>query len=181
MWGSGIKCSLLELDLKNCTSPKDKNFRIVVLSQPSPTKSFLSGIILGFSNSCPRCLSLETTLHIICHCPWAKEFWLSLPKTRSLEFFSLDLQAWRGVNLTKHQLSNPSSIPWLFIFAQGIWQLWLAQNRRIFAPPSDSLNHLLHKTLNLSSEFFHIISPRKIKTSTCVKYIAWQPLSLLHH
>ena len=99
-----------------------------------PTRSFLSCIILGFPNSCPWCLSPKTTLHIIRDCPWAKEFWLSLPKTRSL-FFSLDLQAWVVVNLTKQKLSNPSSILWPFIFAQGIWQLWLAQNKRIFAPP----------------------------------------------
>ena len=79
------------------------------------------------------------------------------------------------VNITKHQLSRPSSIPWHFIFAQGIWQLWLARNKKIFSPPSDSLNHLLHKTLNLALEFFFVISLGKTKTSTCVKYIAWQP------
>ena len=41
--------------------------------------------------------------------------------------------------------------------------------------PSDTLNHLLHKTLNLASEFFHIIHPDKVKTPTCVKYRAWHP------
>ena len=35
-WGSGIKCSLLELDLDNCMSPKDKNFHMEMLFQPSP-------------------------------------------------------------------------------------------------------------------------------------------------
>ena len=63
--GSGIKCSLLELDLDNCMSPKHKNFHMEMLFQPSPHKIFfLSCIILGFPNSCPRCLSPKITLYI---------------------------------------------------------------------------------------------------------------------
>ena len=114
--GIGIKCSLLELDLKNCTSPKDKNFRIVMLSQPSPTKSFLSGIILGFPNSCPRCLSLETTLHIIAIAHGLKNFGCLLLKLDLLNFSLWIFKHGQGLtSLNTNSLTPPQSRGFLFL------------------------------------------------------------------
>ena len=63
----------------------------------------------------------------------------------------------------------------LLLLHEAYGKYGLARNKRIFCSPSDTLNRLLHKTLNHASEFFHITHPDKVKTPTCVRYIVWNP------
>ena len=54
-------------------------------------------------------------------------------------------------------------MPWNILFAYEIWQLWLSRNNRIFDPPFEILNQLMHKALHLIAEFYHLAYHRKIK------------------
>ena len=62
-------------------------------------------------------------------------------------------------------------MPWNILFAYGIWQLWLSRNNRIFNPSSETLNQLMHKTLHLAIEFYHLAYHRKTKGIKVTKII----------
>ena len=64
---------------------------------------------------------------------------------------------------------------WIILFAYGIWQLWLSRNNRIFSPPSKTLNQLMHKTLHLAVEFYHLACNKKTKGTKVTKIISWCP------
>ena len=79
--------------------------------------------------------------------------------------------------LDRHQFLPVTSnyIPWNIIFAYGIWHLWLSCKKRIFNPPSDARNQMLHRTLHLSSEYSLLIHPCKSSIPKCILNISWQP------
>ena len=52
---------------------------------------------------------------------------------------------------------------WNILFSYGIWQLFLSRNNRIFNPPFETLNQLMHKTLHIVAEFYHLAYHRKTK------------------
>ena len=52
---------------------------------------------------------------------------------------------------------------WNILFSYGIWQLFLSRNNRIFNPPFETLNQLMHKTLHIAAEFYHLAYHRKTK------------------
>ena len=60
-------------------------------------------------------------------------------------------------------------------FAYGIWQLWLSRNNRIFNPPFETVNQLMHKTLHLAAKFYHLTYSRKTKGTKVTKIISWRP------
>ena len=94
------------------------------------------------------------------------------------------MSAWHAFDYTdcsswtkRHQflLVTSNNTPWNIIFAYGIWQLWLSCKKRIFNPPSDTRNQMLHRTLHLSLEYFLLIHPRKSSIPKCILNISWQP------
>ena len=66
-------------------------------------------------------------------------------------------------------------MPGKFLFAYGIWQLWLSRNNRIFNPSFETLNQLMYKTLHLAAEFYHFSYHRKTKGTKVTKIIYWHP------
>ena len=90
------------------------------------------------NGQCPRCHSLETTIHILRDCPWVKEAWIHSPGILPLTFFHMPLQAWLRSNSTGDTVMPPTQLPWHTYFPYLCWKLWLARNDRIFNNKSRS-------------------------------------------
>ena len=88
---------------------------------------------------------------------------LFLDNEKYLFFFHKSLVEWLHENLTNISSSSFQMMHWNILFAYGIWQLWLSRNNRIFNPPFEILNQLMHKALHLATEFYHLAYHRKIK------------------
>ena len=52
-----------------------------------PTKKFLTFGHYHWDNHCPRCHTLEMTIHVLWDCPWAKEVWNQSLGILPLSFF----------------------------------------------------------------------------------------------
>ena len=104
------------------------------------TCSFIAHHQYGIGPECLWCLNLESTLHIIRDYPWAKEFWIALLGQQEISFFHKLLLEWLHKNLTNIPPSFFQMMPGKFLFAYGIWQLWLSRNNRIFNPSFETLN-----------------------------------------
>ena len=76
------------------------------------------------SDRCCRCNNaLETSLHCLRDCLYAREVW-SLLQFNHSQFFSLDLLDW---------LKSFSTGPDGIVFCVGLWQIWTMRNNLVFA------------------------------------------------
>jgi len=72
-----------------------------------PTWQYLAFSRPYISDHYPRCNNLETTIHILRDCLWAKEVWCHSPGVLPLTFFQLPLQL--GVSRVPEDSSKPIS------------------------------------------------------------------------
>ena len=86
--------SPLELDMGLPVLQENPNFLWKALCDRLPTKTFLAFGWPYVDLRCPRCQYLETTIHILRECAWAKEVWHQSPGLLPLPFFQLPLQEW---------------------------------------------------------------------------------------
>jgi len=82
---------------------------------------------IGLNNCCPRYNNLETTIHIIRDCPWAKRIWYQSLGILPLSFFHLSLQNWLHTNATSDFLIFHYQLPWKSYFPFLCWHLRLAR------------------------------------------------------
>ena len=139
---------------------------------------FLQGSIQLFldhtiSDHRPRCNILETTIHILRDCPWAKEVWCQSPGSLPLTFFQLPLQSWLQTNATGKAVILHQQLPRKICFPFLCWHLWLAQNKRIFHNQSRSQHRLIYKTVQAAIEFFYLAGPNKPIQSKVSQTIKW--------
>ena len=117
--------------------------------------------------------------YFTCHLrlPLGKGILDCYPRTMRNIFFPINrwLVEWLHKNLTNISPISFQMTPWNILFAYGIWQLWLSRNKRIFNPPSGTLNQLMHKTLHLAAEFYQLAYNRKTKGTKVTKIISWRP------
>lgn len=97
-----------------------------------PTRQYLTFSHQHITAHCPRCNTLETTIHILHDCPWAKEVWDQSPGILPLSFFHMPLQAWLRSNATAVGVILHMQLPWNIYFPFLYWHLWLVRNKRIF-------------------------------------------------
>ena len=57
-----------------------------------PTRQYLAFSRSDVDDHCPRCNTLETTIHILRDCPWAKIVWCQSLGVLPLSLFQLTLQ-----------------------------------------------------------------------------------------
>ena len=96
-----------------------------------PTKSIIFSHSTDSSQLYPCCQEIETLMHVLCDCVFAKNIWLSYGQSSLLpNFFILPFQSWCKVNLFISYLS--SYIPWSTVFAFTIWAIWLGRNSFYF-------------------------------------------------
>ncbi|KAG7578550.1 Zinc knuckle CX2CX4HX4C [Arabidopsis thaliana x Arabidopsis arenosa] len=114
-------------------SPKIKSFlwKAAVGSLPSG-EQLLSRGIPAVAASCKRCGNLESTIHILLHCPFAQRVWSRAPLAASLSGSNilrtkLLLTALKPCkNLPPSGLSLTPIYPWI------LWNLWIARNQLLF-------------------------------------------------
>ena len=75
-----------------------------------PTKKFLTFGHYHWDNHCPRCHTLEMTIHVLWDCPWAKEVWNQSPGILPLSFFWPIIAGVVTVQCNRRQ-GHPSSSP----------------------------------------------------------------------
>ena len=88
-----------------------------------PTITFLTIRRPNLDAHCPRCYYLETTIHILRDCPWAREVWSQSPGILPLSFFHQTLQEWLQHNATTVNIVLPISYlgRFIFLFFVGIY------------------------------------------------------------
>ena len=90
-----------------------------------PIRQYLAFSRLNINEQCPRCNNMETTIHILRDCPWAKEVWDQSPGILPLSFFHMPLQAWLRSNATADSVILHQQLPWKIYFPFLCWNLWL--------------------------------------------------------
>ena len=125
------------------------------------------------NGQCPRCHSLEMTIHILRDCPWAKEAWIHSPGILPLTFFHMPLQAWLRSNSTGDIVMPPTQLPWCTYFPYLCWKLWLTRNDRIFNNKSRSQQGLIHSSVNAATEYHFLAGPVHHSRVTISQVIRW--------
>ena len=139
-----------------------------------PTNHFLAVTHRHPDGQCHRCHSLETTIHILRDCPWAKEAWTHSPGILPLTFFHMPLQAWLRSNATGDVVMLPTQLPWRVYFPFLCWNLWLVRNDHIFNNQSRSLPGLVHSSVNAATEYHFLASPVHHNHIKFPQFIRWQ-------
>ena len=88
-----------------------------------PTKTFLAFGRQHVDSFYPRCQSLETAIHILQDCPWAREIWYQAPEILPLSLFDIPLQDRLQYNATLEKAILPHLIPWRVFFPFTCWKL----------------------------------------------------------
>ena len=124
-----------------------------------PTITFLTIRRPNLDAHCPWCHYLETTIHILRDCPWAREVWSQSPGILPLSFFHQTLQEWLQHNATTVDVVLPHQLPWRIYFPFLCWNLWLSRNDRIFNHQSISQNSIIHYAVQMACEFHFLAGP----------------------
>lgn len=102
------------------------------------TRKYLAFSCLNVSGRCHRCNNLETAIHILRDCPWAKDIWLQSLGIFPSSFSQLPLQPWLETNSTSDNILSGHKLPWKVLFSFLCWYLWLVRNEQIFHNQSSS-------------------------------------------
>ena len=125
-----------------------------------PTRHYQAFSHPEIDNWCPRCNTLETTIHILRDCPWAKIVWCQSLGVLPLSLFQLTLQTWLQTNATLDTFIFHHQLPWKIYFPFLYWHLLLARNERIFNNWSSSQSRLVHKAVQLATKKILFRLPR---------------------
>ena len=137
------------------------------------TKQFLAFGRPHIDTHCPRCHALETIIHILRDCPWAKEIWSRSPGLLPLSFFRMPLQDWLRCNATKTATVRPQQIPWQVYFTFTCWNIWLARNERIFRDQSRSQHSIIYSSVQAATEFYYLTGTTKRTQVRFPQNIRW--------
>lgn len=81
---------------------------------------------------CHFCSNMETTIHVLRDCHWAKSIWFRLvPVAERRSFFQQDLVLWLNSNIQGIRGSSISQ-GWALLFGIAVWKIWLWRNTAIF-------------------------------------------------
>ena len=133
-----------------------------------PTRLYLSFSCPEINSYCLRCNNLETTIHILRDCPWAKRIWYHSLGILPLSFFHLSLQNWLHTNATSDFLIFHYQLPWKSYFPFLCWNLWLARNEQ-----SCFQNLIIHRVVQFTTEFFFLVCPAKNIKLKIPRIIKW--------
>lgn len=112
--------------------PKIQLFIWKCAHQRLPTNSFHFNRMHQHNQHCSRCMEVETPLHVLRDCSYARHIWLSFPQDMLIsEFFHLDLPSCCKRN-TKIN-TRVSYVPWGVLFAFTVWAIWLSRNSLVFS------------------------------------------------
>ena len=139
-----------------------------------PTNHFLAITHRHPDGQCPRCHSLEMTIHILRDCPWAKEAWIHSPGLLPLAFFHMPSQAWLRSNAIGDAVMSPTQLPWWIYFPFLCWNLWLARNYCIFNNQSRSQQGIVHSSINAATEYYFLAGPVHHSRVKIPQFIRWQ-------
>ena len=112
--------------------PKIKFFLWKLLRDALPLGLNLRHRGIDASALCPHCQAEESGLHLMFHCPFAREVWAAAPLKDNLQP-DLILNLKQGlevskflINLPPLGLGNLPLLPWI------LWTLWTCRNKRVF-------------------------------------------------
>ncbi|KAK4284155.1 hypothetical protein QN277_001024 [Acacia crassicarpa] len=127
------------------------------------------------SAMCPLCNSqVETLIHILRDCVYARNMWLSLIHPQFLQcFFNAQLSDWFQLNL-KRVMGNSGRFSWDLVFGVGVWMLWNWRNKAGFMEDFNRPNSPASVILN-SVSLYVITEPQGIVTMpSSISQPKWQ-------
>ena len=104
---------------------------------------------------CPRCKEIETPIHVLRDCHFARHIWSSFPVHLLIaDFFIIELHDWCKLN---SKLTSPLYyIPWYIILTFTMWAIWLGRNSLIFMGKSIPYHNLKQNAISHATEFFFL-------------------------
>ncbi|XP_048599212.1 uncharacterized protein LOC125579275 [Brassica napus] len=113
------------------TSPKLKIFLWSIIQGALPIGAELQRRGMMAAGHCPRCKEVETSMHTLFLCPFAKEVWKHIPISTPVHIavdtdFATALVRFRQTICLPHTGVRSPLLPWI------CWALWTARNRLIF-------------------------------------------------
>lgn len=124
---------------------------------------------------CPRCNELETPVHALHDCHYARAIWSSfLGQLITSYFFQLELYSWCKNN---SRLYSPLGyVPWNIIFAFTLWAILLGRNSLIFLGTFIPYHTLKHNAILHATKFFFLSNVHVGHLAALsIKYIRWRP------
>ena len=102
--------------------PKIKLFLWKCANHRLPTKSIIFNHSLQTNQICPRCVKLETPIHVLRDCTFARSIWMSFPPNMLIpDFFNLNLHNWCKQNTKVN--TQFAYVPWNVLFAFTVWAI----------------------------------------------------------
>ena len=96
------------------------------------TRSIIFSHLDQVNTRCPRCMEMETPIHVIRDCAFAKNIGMSFPTDFLFpKFFTLNLHQWCKKNTKVNDLLG--YVSWGVIFAFVLRAIWLDRNSLIFS------------------------------------------------
>lgn len=131
------------------TSPKLRHLLWKATAGALPVGSAIQNRGMAIDANCKRCGELETELHVLFECPFAKRVWSQLPCMHSPSsrpqlpnsVMNLIESCSKIVNLPPTGLSDIPLFPWVF------WTLWTNRNKLLFESKDFSVEETVLKIL----------------------------------
>jgi hypothetical protein len=127
---------------------------------------------------CPRCGSIETTIHVLRDCIWAQHIWAGLPiPITQLNFFHTPLHAWLQENTTFKEIHFNITPPWHLLFIYTLWNLWISRNRLVFHRDLWNIPQTPFHIHNQTKEYFFLIfwDPQVNKKTIPTLFVGFPP------
>ena len=140
-----------------------------------PTRHYLAFSHPEINNHCPRCNTLETTIHILQDCPWAKAVWCQSPSILPLSFFSTTASNLASNKCHIKYTYPRHQLPWKMYFTFLCWHLWLGRNEHTFNNQSHFQSQIIHKAVQFATKYLYLAFPDKtikIRIPRIIKWIA---------
>ena len=155
--------------------PKIKLFIWKCTHHRIPTKSILFPQSNHNTQICPWCNEIETPIHVLRDCAFARNIWASFSTHLLIpDFFNLPFHHWckQNMKVTIHS----SYIPGNTIFAFTIWAIWLGRSSLVFNGKLIPHQTLKDNSLSHATEFFFLSSVPSSSSPTYTNIaIRWCP------
>ena len=119
-------------------------------------------------------MEVESALHALRDCGWAKAVWMQLGVgSTNHGFWMTDLQEWLTWNGKMNRSLIPNHPPWKMIYPFAIWNIWKSKNNVIFNKKNP--NPRLAADITAQTwEFMYCVCSNRGLTRYIVKEVRWE-------
>lgn len=132
-------------------------------------------IWLCWHNSVLTYQGIESLIHILRECSYAKSFWSKqgIP-TKCKGSFDETTMIWIKLNSTSKAFIDRYGLPWKVICPMSIWHLWLIRNAFSFRTRKIDENFHIQCLKKKVAKFFATAMEGKVRPKEQLKEVSWQ-------